>query len=333
MPVLDRDALEASPLADLHAIASELGLDGFRRLRKADLIDRDPRRQSEGDGDDAARRARAEPTPTSAARPSRRRGARDAARRARRRPTARREPRAPRAEADARRRERRDAPTSEPAAPSRATPARRVVEGVVELLGNGSAFVRVDAARALRRRRLRLGRAGAPLRARLRRPRRRPGAPAAALRALPVARARRHDQRRARRRGRRGHALEDLPCAFPAERFALGGDDPTLKAIEWLDAVRPRLARRRSPARAARRQDRGAARACAGALRGREGLEVTRRARRRAPGGDRRVERRAGRRPRPRSASPRSPTRRPRRSSARSTPPSASPRAAATPSC
>src|SRR5258706_15950596 len=38
MPVLSRDALEASPLADLHATASELGVDGFRRLRKADLI-------------------------------------------------------------------------------------------------------------------------------------------------------------------------------------------------------------------------------------------------------------------------------------------------------
>src|SRR6476659_2319590 len=39
MAVLHRDALEASPLADLHAIASELGIDGFRRLRKADLVD------------------------------------------------------------------------------------------------------------------------------------------------------------------------------------------------------------------------------------------------------------------------------------------------------
>ena len=38
--VLDRSELEASPLADLHAIADQLGLDGFRRLRKADLIDR-----------------------------------------------------------------------------------------------------------------------------------------------------------------------------------------------------------------------------------------------------------------------------------------------------
>src|SRR5687767_3975633 len=37
--VLDRDALESSPLADLHVIANELGVDGFRRLRKADPVD------------------------------------------------------------------------------------------------------------------------------------------------------------------------------------------------------------------------------------------------------------------------------------------------------
>jgi len=39
MTVLERSELEASPLADLHAIADQLGLDGFRRLRKGDLID------------------------------------------------------------------------------------------------------------------------------------------------------------------------------------------------------------------------------------------------------------------------------------------------------
>ena len=37
--VLDRSALEQSPLADLHVIANELGVDGFRRLRKAELVD------------------------------------------------------------------------------------------------------------------------------------------------------------------------------------------------------------------------------------------------------------------------------------------------------
>src|SRR5918996_4421472 len=38
MPVLQRRDLEQSPLADLHAIASELGLEGFRTKRKDDLI-------------------------------------------------------------------------------------------------------------------------------------------------------------------------------------------------------------------------------------------------------------------------------------------------------
>jgi transcription termination factor Rho len=38
MSVLDRAALEQSPLADLHEIASELSIDTYRRLRRADLI-------------------------------------------------------------------------------------------------------------------------------------------------------------------------------------------------------------------------------------------------------------------------------------------------------
>ena len=39
MAVLSRDALEDSPLADLHTLAAELGLDGYRRLRKAELVE------------------------------------------------------------------------------------------------------------------------------------------------------------------------------------------------------------------------------------------------------------------------------------------------------
>ena len=38
MSVLRRSELEDSPLADLHAIASELGLEGYRSLRKSELI-------------------------------------------------------------------------------------------------------------------------------------------------------------------------------------------------------------------------------------------------------------------------------------------------------
>jgi transcription termination factor Rho len=39
MSVLDPRELQASPLADLHALASELGIEGFRRLRKEELIE------------------------------------------------------------------------------------------------------------------------------------------------------------------------------------------------------------------------------------------------------------------------------------------------------
>ena len=60
--VLDRDALEKSPLADLHLIANELGVDGFRRLRKADLIDAIIVTQS-GDGAPAAEEAAGAPSP------------------------------------------------------------------------------------------------------------------------------------------------------------------------------------------------------------------------------------------------------------------------------
>src|SRR3954469_5848755 len=47
--VLDRAELEQSPLADLHLIANELGVDGFRRLRRDDLIDAIVARQSGSD--------------------------------------------------------------------------------------------------------------------------------------------------------------------------------------------------------------------------------------------------------------------------------------------
>ena len=39
MTVLEPSELQASPLADLHAIADQLGLDGYRRLRKDELIE------------------------------------------------------------------------------------------------------------------------------------------------------------------------------------------------------------------------------------------------------------------------------------------------------
>src|SRR5918997_1599717 len=59
MTVLQRKELEASPLADLHAIASELGLEGFRSKRKGDLIG--AILDAQGDGDEAEPEAAAAP--------------------------------------------------------------------------------------------------------------------------------------------------------------------------------------------------------------------------------------------------------------------------------
>jgi transcription termination factor Rho len=81
MAVLERPELQASPLADLHAIADQLGLEGFRRLRKADLIDAilngrvsdsDGEEEATGaDGAGARHVARREPPPQAGAAPAR----------------------------------------------------------------------------------------------------------------------------------------------------------------------------------------------------------------------------------------------------------------------
>ena len=65
--VLDRSALEQSPLADLHLLANELGVDGFRRLRKPDLVDAILSRQS---GEASAGESEAAPRPRPRSRPS-----------------------------------------------------------------------------------------------------------------------------------------------------------------------------------------------------------------------------------------------------------------------
>jgi transcription termination factor Rho len=76
MSVLDRSALVDSPLADLHAIASELTIDGYRRLRREELIDAIIEKQggevapAEPDGEPSAE----EPTPSTRRRRSRRGG-------------------------------------------------------------------------------------------------------------------------------------------------------------------------------------------------------------------------------------------------------------------
>ncbi len=160
--------------------------------------------------------------------------------------------------------------------------AGRIAAGVVEVLGNGSAFLRVDAAGALRRGRLHLRRAGSPLRARLRRSRHRPGAHAAALRALPVAGARRHDQRRSPRTpSSDGVRYDELPVDWPRERLALGSQGPDARGDRVAHPDRPRLARgdRRRPSR---RQDRDAAPAAGRRRTDVTDLDVSARARRRA---------------------------------------------------
>jgi transcription termination factor Rho len=273
MTVLHRDALEASPLADLHAIASELGIDGYRRLRKGELVDRILEHQGDEPADAAAGSAPQavatgsvleddedrsvaeevvdEASEEAEARPRRRRGTRGG------------RGRGGREDADGDRGEEAE------------EPGRRdeVVEGVVELLGNGSGFVRLSppepsdgdvyiSAAQVRRCELVSGdRVSGPVR-RPRRSERYPslvrvdtinGAPAEEV--------------------AEGTPYDELPCAFPSVRFELGSDDPTLKAIEWLTPIGrgSRVVITGGP-RAGKTE---ALRRLAGALAGTEGLELS----------------------------------------------------------
>jgi transcription termination factor Rho len=159
MPVLSRDALEASPLADLHAIASELGVDGFRRLRKADLINTIVVHQggeaveAEADTDADTDADAAEARPRRSRRGGRGRSRTRDAEEGEGEGEGGSEVAEAEAEAEAEaadvtdaveaprpRRARRPRRDEEPVAEER---EERVVEGVVELLGNGSGFVRV----------------------------------------------------------------------------------------------------------------------------------------------------------------------------------------------
>ncbi len=235
MSVLDRSALEASPLADLHAIASELGLDGFRRLRKADLVDAILARQ-EGDGgepaeaDDAQPEAEAEadaePAPaedaTQAGEEDEEREERPARRRRGGRGRGRGRGRA----------EEEDAAREEPAAEDE--PEERTVEGTVELLSNGSGFVRVAPpdpsdddvyVSAAQVRRCELV-AGDKVTGPVRRPRRSERYPS--LIRVDTINGQPADE------VAEGTRYDELPCGFPTERFELPGDDPNLQAVAWL---------------------------------------------------------------------------------------------------
>ena len=229
--VLDRAELEASPLADLHAIADQLGLDGFRRLRKAELIDRIVGEEGDGDaGDDGdAGEAREESDRPSR---SRRRGGRS-----------RRGGSTSRGAADSD-----EDADAKPAARQRRTRGAadqgeqddeggesvEGVEGVVEVLGNGSAFLRINppepsdgdvyiSAAQVRRCELVSGdRVAGPMRT----PRRSERYPS--LVRVEQINGASADVVSA------GTRYDDLPVDYPSERFALESKDPTLEAIEWL---------------------------------------------------------------------------------------------------
>jgi transcription termination factor Rho len=230
--VLDRDALEQSPLADLHLIANELGVDGFRRMRKPDLIDAIIARQS---GADAPESDDEEEAPQ----PRRRSRARTAV-----------------VEADSEEEEAEEDGATDEDAPARSRRGRRggrgrarreesgevpaaaderAAEGVVELLGNGSAFLRlgeegetteddvyVSAAQVKRCELVTGDRVGGPVRA----PRRSERFPSL-VRVDTI-------NGRPAEEVAEGTKFEDLPASWPAERLPLGSEDVTLKAVEWL---------------------------------------------------------------------------------------------------
>jgi transcription termination factor Rho len=219
MPVLDRDALGESPLADLHLLAAELGVDGFRRLRRDDLIDAILARPA-GDAEDVDEEPPASPTVEPEATDDE-----PAARGRRRRRGGRGR--------------RRDADDDEDTVPAEAAAeedgdAERAAEGTVELLGNGSAFLRLSppdpsdddvyvSAAQVRRCELVSGdRVAGPVR--------------------PPRRSERHPSLvrvdtingRPAEEVAEGTPWEDLPADFARSAFALGTDDTALAAVARL---------------------------------------------------------------------------------------------------
>jgi transcription termination factor Rho len=227
MSVLDRTALQASPLADLHAIASELGIDGYRRLRREPLIDAILDRQG------------AEDEPAGAGDAAVAAGAAEAGTEEEREPGA---PRRRRRRSGRRRRSidedqaagEEDATAVEEAPAAVEEAEEQVVEGTVELLGGGSGFVRVSPPEpsdddvyisAAQVRRCELV-SGDVITGPVRPPRR--SERYASLVRVDTINGTPADEVAA------GTRYEDMPCTFPTERLALDADDPTVRAIEWL---------------------------------------------------------------------------------------------------
>jgi len=246
MPVLDRSELAASPLADLHLIASELGMDGFRRLRKEEIIDAILARQGgeqpgagapsgpDGEEDEEPRRPRRRGG-------RRRRAGAEAAAEATGGEEQQGVPEPEVAPARGRgrggrgggRRERATVEAETASSPGDGAEERQT-RGVVELLGNGSGFVRVAppdpsdedvyvSAAQIRRCELVSGdEVTGPIR-----PPRRSERYASLVRVDTINGAPADEVAE-------GTRFDDLSAAFPAERLALGSEDPTVKAIEWL---------------------------------------------------------------------------------------------------
>jgi transcription termination factor Rho len=244
MPVLTRSALDSSPLADLHALASTLGIDGFRRLRKAELADAILARQGGGDEADVAvddpparapraprrrRTAAAKPALEEAAEPDAVVEVEDDAPEPEPEPEP--APRAPRARRSRTRRE-----TADPAPPvivedEPIEDGGDVAEGVVELLANGSGFLRVSppgpsdddvyisAAQARRCELVSGDRVGGRVRV-ARRSERHPSL----IRVETI-------NGVAAEEAVRGTRLEDLDADFPTSVLPLGDADATLAAI------------------------------------------------------------------------------------------------------
>ena len=244
MSVLDRSALEDSTLSDLHAIASELSIDGYRRLRKGDLIDTiivhqggepapartrtrakskteskseiAPESESEVETDAVSDSGSDDDEGAGAAR--RRRGRRGGRGRSNGRPGA--------ADGD-------EPEENEPAAPAKQEQPE-IVEGVVELLPNGSGFARISppessdgdvyisAAQVKRCELVNGDRVTGPRRA-----------PHRSERFPSLVRIDTVNGRPAEELADRGR-FDDLAAEFPSQRFELGSDDPTLKAVEFL---------------------------------------------------------------------------------------------------
>ncbi|HWE12481.1 MAG TPA: Rho termination factor N-terminal domain-containing protein [Solirubrobacteraceae bacterium] len=239
MSVLDRRALEASPLADLHAIASELSIDGYRRLRRAELIDailatqdgrepspvaaEPPAKPTEDAANGAGAKAAEEEDeePTGGRRRRGRRGGRGRAA-------------AGRESGESTAQEEAASEAEEPEAEPEPSSSEELVEGVVELLANGSGFVRVDppdpsdqdvyiSSAQVKRCELVSGdRVAGPKRA-----------PRRSERFASLIRIETINERPASELAD-SVRFDDLPCAFPSDRIKLDADDPTLKAMELL---------------------------------------------------------------------------------------------------